>query len=192
MKKTILAILILLCCAGPAMADALDTFLDNINVQAAADRHGAVASIGSHFGVPYSDVELIMGTTGSLSDAFMILQFGRWTGLSRDRIMGVYGSRKGQGWGAMAKELGIKPGSAEFHALKNGDFDYDPRRPYHDDDKGGSSSKSGYSDKDSGKGGKSDKSGNSDKSGGKGNKKGSGNSDELPPSDQGGGKGKKK
>lgn len=172
MKRTVIALCILLCCAGPAMADALDTFLDNINVQAAADRHGAVAGIGSHFGVPFSDVELIMGTTGSLSDAFMILQFGRWTGLSRDRIMSVYGSRKGQGWGVIAKELGIKPGSAQFHALKSGDFGYDPHHPYHDDDKSAG------------------KSGSSGKGGGKGNKKGSGGNDELP--DQGGGKGKKK
>lgn len=186
MKKTILAICILLCCAGQAMADALDTFLDNVNVQAAGDRHGAIANIGSHFGVPSSDVELLMGTTGSLADAFMVLQLGRWTGLSRDRIMGVYGSRKGQGWGVMAKELGIKPGSAEFHALKNGDFGYDPRRPY--DDKGDASKKGGAADR----GGKPDKAGNSDKGGGKGNKKGPGNNDNLLPSDQGGGKGKKK
>lgn len=186
MKKTVFALCILLCYAGPAMADALDTFLDNINFQAAGDRHGAVASIGSHFGVPYSDVELIMGTTGSLADAFMVLQLGRWTGLSRDRIMGVYGSRKGQGWGAMAKELGIKPGSAEFHALKSGDFGYDPRRPYGYDDKGGASKKGGSSDNGPGKGGKPDK------GGGKGNKKGPGNSDDMLPQNQGGGKGNKK
>lgn len=176
MKRIILSVCILLCCSGPAMADALDTFLDNINVQATGDRHGAIVSIGSHFGVPYSDVELIMGTTGSLADAFMVLQFGRWTGLSRERILGVYGDRKGQGWGVMAKELGIKPGSAEFHALKSGDFGYDPRGRYSDDRKGGPS------DKDRGK------NGNPGKSGGKG--KGPGKGDELPPAGKGGGKSK--
>ena len=180
MKRIILSICILLCCAGTAMADALDTFLDNINVQAAGDRHGAIASIGSHFGVPYSDVELIMGTTGSLADAFMVLQIGRWTGLSRDRILGVYGKRKGQGWGVMAKELGIKPGSAEFHALKSGDFGYDPRRRDSEDRKGGPSGKDH---------GKND---NHGKSGGKGNGKGSGKDDDLPPAGKGGGKGKNK
>lgn len=180
MKRIILSICILLCCAGTAMADALDTFLDNINVQAAGDRHGAIASIGSHFGVPYSDVELIMGTTGSLADAFMVLQIGRWTGLNRDRILGVYGKRKGQGWGVMAKELGIKPGSAEFHALKSGDFGYDPRRRDSEDRKGGPSGKDN---------GKND---NPGKSGGKGNGKGSGKDDDLPPAGKGGGKGKNK
>ena len=128
MKKFALCLCLMLFCTGPAMADGLDTFLDNLNVQAAADRHGVVASVGSHFGVPYSDVELIMGTTGSLADAFMILQLGRWTGLSRDRIMGEYGTRKGQGWGVIAKNLANKPGSAQFHALKTGDFGFDTGR----------------------------------------------------------------
>jgi hypothetical protein len=36
-----------------------------------------------------------------------------------------YKSGKGKGWGALAKSLGIKPGSKEFHALKNGNDFYD-------------------------------------------------------------------
>lgn len=141
MKRFALSLCILLFCAGPAMADGLDTFLNNLNVQAGADRHGVVTSVGSHFGVPYSDVELIMGTTGSLADAFMVLQIGRWTGLSRDRIMNQYRANKGQGWGVIAKDLGIKPGSAEFHALKNGDFGYSTDRSGKGNDhgKGGAS-----------------------------------------------------
>jgi len=169
MKRFALSLCILLFCAGPAMADGLDTFLGNLNAQAAADRHGVVTSVGSHFGVPYSDVELIMGTAGSLADAFMVLQIGRWTGLSRDRIMHEYRAKKGQGWGVIAKDLGIKPGSAEFHALKNGDFGYGTGR--------------------SGQGGAS-------YAGEKGKKHGAGQGDRPMPAGQangqGGGKGKKK
>ena len=124
MKKMILSLCLCLFCAAPAFADGLDTFLDNLNVQGAADRNGFVTSVSSHFGVPYSDVELIVGTTGSLSDAFMVFQLGRMTGYPTDRIMRTYHSSKGKGWGAMAQEMGIKPGSAEFHALKRGDFNY--------------------------------------------------------------------
>lgn len=171
MKRLALSLCILLFCAGPAMADGLDTFLENLNVQAAADRHGVVTSVGSHFGVPYSDVELIMGTTGSLADAFMVLQIGRWTGLSRDRIMNEYGSKKGQGWGVIANDLGIKPGSAEFHALKNGDF--------------------GYSTGRSGKGNDHEKGGAS-YSGGKSKKHGGGHDDHPMPAGQAGGQGEGK
>lgn len=169
MKKFALSVCILLFCAAAAMAEGLDVFVDNLNAQAMADRNGAVASVGSHFGVPSSDVELIAGTVGSLADAFMVLQLGRWTGLSRDRIMGTYGAKKGQGWGAIAKDLGIKPGSAEFHALKNGDFGYNMDR--------------------SGKGEKHGK-GEASYSDGKG--KNNGQDDRPMPTDQTGGQGKGK
>lgn len=124
MKQRILALFLILSCTGTALAGGLDDFLGNLNAQAYADRHGAVASVGSHFGVPFGDVELIIGTTGSLADAFMILQLGRMTGLPRTRVMDVYHRRHGQGWGVVAQELGIKPGSSQFHAFKRGDFGY--------------------------------------------------------------------
>jgi hypothetical protein len=127
MKRLLIHLCLLLLCSTPAMASGLDTFLDNLNAQVSTDRHGTVARVGSHFGIPYSDVEVIMGTTGNLADAFMVFQLGRMTGLSRDRILGAYRAQKGNGWGAIAKSLGIKPGSAEFHALKNGDFGFSAR-----------------------------------------------------------------
>jgi hypothetical protein len=36
-----------------------------------------------------------------------------------------YRKGKGKGWGELAKSLGIKPGSREFHALKRDDDLYD-------------------------------------------------------------------
>ncbi len=35
-----------------------------------------------------------------------------------DTVIESYKKNKGKGWGVIAKEMGIKPGSAEFHALK--------------------------------------------------------------------------
>jgi hypothetical protein len=35
----------------------------------------------------------------------------------------TYKRNKGKGWGVIAQRLGIKPGSAEFHRLKKGDFE---------------------------------------------------------------------
>jgi hypothetical protein len=46
-------------------------------------------------------------------------------GSAIDFVIKQYRSDKGKGWGALAKSLGIKPGSAEFHALKNGHDLYD-------------------------------------------------------------------
>lgn len=39
-------------------------------------------------------------------------------GISVDVIVESYQTNKDKGWRAIAKDLGIKPGSAEFHALK--------------------------------------------------------------------------
>jgi hypothetical protein len=53
-----------------------------------------------------------------------------------DYILEKYKSGKGRGWGVLAKSLGIKPGSKEFHALKQGNDFYD------NNDEGQSKSKS--------------------------------------------------
>jgi hypothetical protein len=37
-----------------------------------------------------------------------------------DYVIEKYKAEKGKGWGVLAKSLGIKPGSKDFHALKQG------------------------------------------------------------------------
>ena len=54
----------------------------------------------------------------------------RWESVEKEKpeiasfVKNTYQAHKGKGWGVIAKELGIKPGSREFHALKNGDLVY--------------------------------------------------------------------
>ena len=57
------------------------------------------------------------------------------SGQPTEDVVRKYKSGKGQGWGALAKSLGIKPGSKEFKALKSGDDLYDKS------DKGGGNGK---------------------------------------------------
>ena len=54
----------------------------------------------------------------SPADVFMTLQVASVTGKDPDVVAQSYVKNKNKGWGVIAKELGIKPGSAEFHALK--------------------------------------------------------------------------
>lgn len=124
MKKLLASLVLVLVCAGPVMADALDSFLDNLNVQAVADRNGFAVQLGSHFGRPRTDVDLVIDSVSRLSDAFLILQLGRMTGLPTHRVLTEYRASHGQGWGVLAKRLGIKPGSKAFHRLKQGEFDF--------------------------------------------------------------------
>lgn len=55
----------------------------------------------------------------SAGDIYLTAEIASITNKSVDQIVAVYTVHKDKGWGVMAKELGIKPGSPEFHALKN-------------------------------------------------------------------------
>ena len=55
----------------------------------------------------------------------MVFRFGEISAKRTEYVIEKYRSEKGKGWGALAKSLGIKPGSKEFHALKQGNDIYD-------------------------------------------------------------------
>lgn len=108
---------------GPALAGGgLDVFISDLNVQARSDLPGFSARISAQFGVPVPQVQAVIGTVAMPADAFMIFQLGSMTHRPPDAVLGVYKANRGKGWGVIAKSLGIKPGSPEFHALKRGDF----------------------------------------------------------------------
>lgn len=129
MRKILIAALTLFTLlASPALAGGgLDVFLRNVNIEARADLGKFTAKVSAQFGVPEAQVRVVLSNVKEPADAFMVYQLGKMTNQSSDRVMEVYQSGKGRGWGAIAKDLGIKPGSPEFHALKRGDlhFGYD-------------------------------------------------------------------
>ena len=67
-------------------------------------------------------VQTIIKAVDTPADAFMCLQLGQMARKQPETVVQTYKASKGKGWGVIAKELGIKPGSAEFHALKRGDL----------------------------------------------------------------------
>ena len=123
MHRMRLAGLLVLFVAVPAVAAAsLDSFLNSVNVQAQADLPGFHARVSAQFGVPVPQVQAVLHTVGSPADAFMVFQLGQMAHRPPEAVVQTYQSHQGKGWGVIAKELGIKPGSKEFHALKNGDL----------------------------------------------------------------------
>lgn len=119
-----------------AFGGGLDGFLANLNIQARADLPGFSAKISAQFGAPVQQVQTIIRSVPEPADAFMIFQLGQMSGKQPDRVLSVYGPNKKKGWGAIAKELGIKPGSAEFHALKRGDLHFTGQPGGSDDNPG--------------------------------------------------------
>jgi len=108
---------------APAMAMALDPlgdFLVSIDKQAKTDLIKFNKTLSSTFGIPVPDVEKLLNILPSPSDVYMALRVGEVAHVPVDRVVQEFKKSKGQGWGVVAKRMGIKPGSAEFHALKEG------------------------------------------------------------------------
>jgi hypothetical protein len=128
MRKSVFAAIILMLFTGLAAAGGgLEGFLDNLNVEAGADMHGYCVKLSTQFGVPLPQVQAVIQKVGAPADAFMCFQLGHMSRHPYDKVVQTYQTHRGQGWGVIAKSLGIKPGSPEFHALKNGDFVFDGR-----------------------------------------------------------------
>ena len=125
MVRILLAVLVLMLAALPGIAAAsLDSFLGSVNAQARVDLPGFHATVSAQFGVPVPQVQAVLHTVGSPADAFMVFQLGQMAHRPPETVVQTYQSHRGKGWGVIAKELGIKPGSREFHALKNGDLTF--------------------------------------------------------------------
>lgn len=125
MKKIVFVVLALFIISGVAIAGGgLDGFLSNLNIQAKADMNGFSAKLSAQFGVPEVQIRTVISTVREPSDAFMCLQLGQWTHKPTEQVVTVYKANQGKGWGVIAKNMGIKPGSAEFHALKSGNLTF--------------------------------------------------------------------
>jgi len=107
-----------------AFAGGLEDFLARVNVQARADLPGFSAKVSAQFGVPEARVQAVIQTVSEPADAFMVFQLGQMANTKPERVLAVYKPNKKKGWGVIAKQLGIKPGSAEFHALKSGNLSF--------------------------------------------------------------------
>ncbi len=126
MKKILsllLPIFLSLLMFSPAFASSdLDSFIKSLNVQAQADLGAFKVRLSTQFGVPVPKVEAILASVKTPGDAYMCFRVGQVASQPVEVVTKEYQTNKGKGWGVIAKNLGIKPGSKEFHALKKGDL----------------------------------------------------------------------
>ena len=125
MKRIFLAAIVLSLFGGAAFAEGgLSGFLQNLNLQAQTDGKNFAYKLAAQFGVPQARVDAVITNVKEPADAFMCLQVGEWTGQAPEEVVKTYQANKGKAWGELAQSMGIKPGSAEFHALKKGDLKF--------------------------------------------------------------------
>jgi hypothetical protein len=102
-------------------------WVKDFNIKAEADPSGFRARLRARFKIGNAEIEAVLSTAEEPADAYIVFRLGEMSGESTDYVVEKYKAGKGKGWGNLAKSLGIKPGSSEFHALKRNHDLYDTK-----------------------------------------------------------------
>ncbi len=115
----------LLASAAPVLAAGDFEWMREFNVRAEADLSGFRARLAARFKVEEARISAVLSQVAKPAEAYMVFRLGEMSGKPAEMVAEKYRAEKGKGWGELAKSLGIKPGSQEFHALKRGSDLYD-------------------------------------------------------------------
>ena len=136
MKKVLVISLLLVFSASPPVVGAetgvqsmqtgdaqLDRDLGELNERAKTNIRDFTVALGRHYGVAEETTDWLLNKVCmSPADAYMTARVAGMANLPIPRVVDEYEKNKGKGWGVIAKNLGIKPGSREFHELKKDDY----------------------------------------------------------------------
>ena len=117
----LLLILVLLLSLFPSLVVAEYDFsleVDSLNVSARSDHSRFNRDVALEFGISAAKVERLVGGLGSAGDVYLSLKISKLSRRSVSDVVRIRQSSPGVGWGNVAKQMGIKPGSAEFKQLK--------------------------------------------------------------------------
>lgn len=97
----------------------LDDRLGEVGLYARADLDGFIDEVVVSFGAPRPVVRQYVVDYGyPPADVYLMAGYASALGLPLVDVHEVYRTHRGQGWGVIAQDLGIKPGSPAFHGLK--------------------------------------------------------------------------
>jgi len=95
-----------------------DADLNVINTNANKDLPSFKTDLSVSFGVSVATIDNMFAIGMSAGDVYIGLEISNTTSKPVSDIITSYRKNKGKGWGVIAQEMGIKPGSDEFFALK--------------------------------------------------------------------------
>ena len=99
----------------------VDTYLNDINDYGYRYREPFIDELVRYHGAPRDLVsELLIDRRWAPGDVYYACSIASILGRPCRYVVDEWERGHGQGWGALAQRLGIKPGSAEFHRLKKG------------------------------------------------------------------------
>ena len=126
LKILFVAAIMLLPVSSATIAGDFD-WIKDLNIKAEADSSGFRVRLAARFQVGNTEINTVLSNVEKPADAYIVLRLGEMSRQSTDHVIKQYKSGKGKGWDVLAKSLGIKPGSKEFHALKRGHDLYDEK-----------------------------------------------------------------
>lgn len=95
----------------------MDNVLKDINTEAKKDINTFKDNINKKFSLAKNKIDDLLKIMEP-GDVYMAAQTAEATNKPVEEVAKAYEANKGKGWGEVAKSMGIKPGSKEFHALK--------------------------------------------------------------------------
>ena len=101
----------------------LDASLGDFNIEARGDMNNFVNSVSVTYDAPVAEIQALIDDAMEPADIFMSYLVADISNKEVDEVVDEFHKNRDKGWGVIARNLGIKPGSKEFHALKKGDFD---------------------------------------------------------------------
>ncbi|MBN1413111.1 MAG: hypothetical protein JW969_19885 [Spirochaetales bacterium] len=97
----------------------LDATLVNINAEASADLKDFKSDLSVSFNIPVIKFEyLFTEIKMTPAEVYLTLELAKITKKPVKHISDSYKKNRKKGWGAVAKEMGIKAGSKDFKQLK--------------------------------------------------------------------------
>ena len=119
--KILIGVILMISLISPGIMAGDFDWMKDFSLKAEADPSGFKARLCTRFKIGDAEFNAVISNVDNSADAYMVLRLGEMSNKPTDEVIRKYKSGKGQGWGNLAKSLGIKPGSQEFHALKQGD-----------------------------------------------------------------------
>lgn len=96
----------------------LDATILDINASAKKDIHSYRNDLSITFSTPLDLIDKMFSAGMTPGEVYLGLEIAKVTSKSPNDIIKSYEINKDKGWGAIAKDMGIKPGSPLFHQLK--------------------------------------------------------------------------
>jgi hypothetical protein len=97
----------------------LEASLNEIGASAKLDLPGFTVEVSLQWGLPQAQVQAVLTQGFQPAEVYLAAALANLSGKPVNVVIETYKKNKAKGWGFVAKELGIKPGSKEFKALKD-------------------------------------------------------------------------